>query len=490
MRLDLASPVISATVQAPGVVVVRMQERTARNLFSAELIHGLREAFGKIAADRRCKVVVLIGYDNYFACGGTREQLIAIQRGEARFTDDRTYRAALDCGLPVIACLQGHAVGGGLSLGLFADVVLLSEESQYLSPYMSYGFTPGAGATLIVPQRLGEDLGRESLLSAQEYPGSELRKRGVGLSVYPRQQIEAQALRLARQMARHPREVLMQIKAQFSGAVREQLVVSCEREVAMHERSLVGRADTLQQIQSNFDPMGSAAPRLPLGAGAQPTANPGGEITPVLKDLLAQELHMRIEQLDEDTQFIDLGLDSITGVTWVRKINEKYATSILATKVYGYPTLTGSVPMCKEEMAKAGAGRPATARASAGCEPFHGARTTPPAQPKKAPSRSPAKAPSSQSCRSLGHRANSKRPTVSNGRAPFSRAGHAADRRRRHGRPVSHGEEPRGVLGKHRPRQKLHQRGTPGALGRGRILTGRVSRRPGKTNSPLDGLPG
>ncbi|MCP5005949.1 MAG: polyketide synthase of type I, partial [Planctomycetes bacterium] len=57
------------------------------------------------------------------------------------------------------------------------------------------------------------------------------------------------------------------------------------------------------------------------------------------KKLLAEELNMKEEDVEDDARFVDLGLDSITGVTWVRKINKTYGTSIAATKIYNYPTL-------------------------------------------------------------------------------------------------------------------------------------------------------
>ena len=75
---------------------------------------------------------------------------MAIQAGQVKFTDHKLFQWALDCPLPVVAAMQGHGIGAGWSLGLFADIVLLSEESRYMSPYMNYGFTPGAGATCIL----------------------------------------------------------------------------------------------------------------------------------------------------------------------------------------------------------------------------------------------------------------------------------------------------------------------------------------------------
>ena len=56
-------------------------------------------------------------------------------------------------------------------MGMFADIVLLSEEGRYVSPYMNYGFTPGAGATWSLADKIGQDLARESLLTAQPYSG-------------------------------------------------------------------------------------------------------------------------------------------------------------------------------------------------------------------------------------------------------------------------------------------------------------------------------
>ncbi|MCU1347161.1 MAG: hypothetical protein JWO56_191, partial [Acidobacteria bacterium] len=168
VAIPLQSTVVTATAQPDGVVVVTMQDRDAKNMFSDAFMQGVTEAFARIAQLPSCKVVVLTGYDTYFASGGTKESLLAVQQGKAKFTDFNI-QLALECKVPVIAAMQGHAIGAGWPLGMFADVVLLSEESRYLSPYMNYGFTPGAGATYILGEKIGADLARESLLTAEPY---------------------------------------------------------------------------------------------------------------------------------------------------------------------------------------------------------------------------------------------------------------------------------------------------------------------------------
>jgi acyl transferase domain-containing protein/enoyl-CoA hydratase/carnithine racemase/acyl carrier protein len=350
--LPAGSEVIHATVDADGIVVVRMEDRATKNLFSAAFVRGMDEVFRHVGDSPDCKAVVLVGFDQYFACGGTREALQAIQQGSAKFTDQQTYLLALACEIPVIAALQGHGIGGGLSLGLFADFVLLSEESKYINPYMGYGFTPGAGATLIVPDRLGRDIGLESLFTAQESSGSELKARGLRLPVHPRADLFDAAMALARRVAGHPRVSLVTLKRSLNRAILERMAGNTEQEIAMHERTFVGHAGTLQQIQANFNPMDTSTRTQVSDAQAAPSP---GDIGATIKQLLAQELHMQARDIDPDTAFVDLGLDSITGVTWMRRINETYKTSIQATKVYGHPTLNQLAAYIGDEIARTGA---------------------------------------------------------------------------------------------------------------------------------------
>ncbi len=144
-----------------------MCDRESKNTFSETFVKGIMSLFSYVETDFRCKVVVLTGYENYFSCGGTKELLLAIQEGRVKFTDIPIHSLPLICSIPVIAAMQGHGIGAGWSMGMFCDVPLLSEESTYLCPYMHYGFTPGAGSTLIFPARFGRHLGQEILFAAK-----------------------------------------------------------------------------------------------------------------------------------------------------------------------------------------------------------------------------------------------------------------------------------------------------------------------------------
>lgn len=220
-----------------GIAQITMQDRVHKNTFTEEFNRGLIEAFQTVAANSGWKVVILTGYDNYFASGGTQEGLLAIYDGKMKFTDLNIYNLALECKIPVISAMQGHGIGGGFILGLFADFIILSRESVYTANFMKYGFTPGMGATYILEKKLGFSLAEELLLGAGNYRGGELEKRGAPFPVLPREEALGYALQLARQLAEKPRASLITLKEHLTRTIRAELPAVIEQEVIMHEKT-------------------------------------------------------------------------------------------------------------------------------------------------------------------------------------------------------------------------------------------------------------
>ncbi|WP_349594246.1 SDR family NAD(P)-dependent oxidoreductase [Azospirillum argentinense] len=336
----LRSRVVSLTVHDNGVAVVTLHDRDSRNTSSPAFVEGVTEAFAHIAGTPEYKAVVLTGYDGYFACGGTREGLLAIQGGTARFTDEQSYSLPLLCDIPVIAAMQGHGIGAGWAMGLYCDRAVYAEESVYQSPYMLYGFTPGAGSTLIFPARLGPALGREVLLTAREHRGRDLRARGLADEVLPRADVFRRALAIAGHLARQPRDRLVREKAARTAVLRRRLPEVFAQELAMHDTTFVGNADVTERISRYFNAVADAVAPPPPPSPAAPSGPAPDAILGWLRGSLAEELSQQPDELDDDVAFIDLGMDSISAVTWVRKVNRQYGLALGATQVYDSPTLS------------------------------------------------------------------------------------------------------------------------------------------------------
>jgi polyketide biosynthesis enoyl-CoA hydratase PksI len=221
----------------PGIVQVKMQDKTSKNTFSPELTEGLINAFETINTQAQYKVVILTGYESYFCSGGTLEGLLYLSEGKGDFSELDLYSLSLNCPIPVISAMQGHGIGGGFVMGLFADFVILSQESVYTTNFMKYGFTPGMGSTLILPQKLGISLAEEMMFSAKTYRGQDLQKRGIPFPVVPREEVMEYALELAKTIADKPRVSLVTLKDHLVAHLRESLPKVIEKELLMHEKT-------------------------------------------------------------------------------------------------------------------------------------------------------------------------------------------------------------------------------------------------------------
>ncbi|EDP94615.1 polyketide synthase [Kordia algicida OT-1] len=228
--------VVELTEIDDAIIQIKMQDKKSKNTFSQALTDGLIKAYKYIEKQEKYKAVILTGYDTYFASGGTQNQLMSLSDGSgSKFTDFDLYSLSLNCPIPVIAAMQGHGIGGGFAMGLFADFVILSKESIYTTNFMKYGFTPGMGATYILPKKIGITLAEEMLLTARNYRGDELKTRGIPFSVLRREEVMHHAYELGKSLAEKPRVSLVALKDHLVAEMRNELPKVIQQEVKMHE---------------------------------------------------------------------------------------------------------------------------------------------------------------------------------------------------------------------------------------------------------------
>ncbi len=220
-----------------GIAHIVMEDRRSKNTFSEEFTDGLLMAFADIDRDPELKVVILSGYDNYFCCGGTQEELLKIFNGDSVFTKGQIYDLLLRCKLPVISAMQGHALGGGLVMGSYADFIVMGKQCIYSTNFMKYGFTPGFGATYIIPQKFGGLLGSEMLITAGTYQGSVLQQRGAPVIIVDKNDVLGEAYRIANSLLDKPRVSLLLLKERLAEIHRREVQVAVEKELQMHKIS-------------------------------------------------------------------------------------------------------------------------------------------------------------------------------------------------------------------------------------------------------------
>ncbi|WEB39591.1 polyketide synthase [Streptomyces yunnanensis] len=233
------------------VLVLRMVDAARRNVLSQGLLSCLAREFAAAERDEDTHVVVLAGLPEVFSLGLSREGLLALTGGASVGSTESAVSAPVRCALPVVAAMRGHAISGGLLLGTYADVPVLSDRSCYGANFMRYGISPTAGATYVLGARLGEFLANEMLLTARNYQGAELRGRGVPVQVAPHDEVEDRAMAIAEEIAAAPRRSLILLKrqrtARFRAAVRE----ACLHEVTTFE-TLMALPETRRRIEAGY----------------------------------------------------------------------------------------------------------------------------------------------------------------------------------------------------------------------------------------------
>lgn len=191
--------------QDDGVAIVTMADVEGKNAMSPRFVRELSAAFDEVETWPALKVIVLAGTEEIFCSGASLEMLEELVRGTIAPTEIVLPKRVLDIPVPVVAAMAGHAIGGGLAIGLCADVVIAGLESRYGCSFMNMGFTPGMGMTKLLEHVATPAVAHEMLLTGEPKKGRWLDARGAFNAVLPKSEVLPYALCTAARIAEKPR---------------------------------------------------------------------------------------------------------------------------------------------------------------------------------------------------------------------------------------------------------------------------------------------
>ncbi len=231
---------------ADGVLTITMADPASGNALGVTMVRALQEAFGQATADDQVRAIVLLGKGSTFSSGAPRDLLARFARGELKPTEIWLPKVLLDCPVPIIAAMSGHAVGGGFALGLAADLVLLAAECRYGFTFMNMGFTPGMGTTALAEHALSPAVAHELLYTGELRKGTAFAGACGVNAVLPASDVVPHALDLAARIAEKPRQSLELLKRTLSLPRRRAFETSITLESMMHQLTLTAnRAERL-----------------------------------------------------------------------------------------------------------------------------------------------------------------------------------------------------------------------------------------------------
>jgi enoyl-CoA hydratase/carnithine racemase len=189
-----------------AVGVIAMNRPDNRNSMTAELLDAFAAASAAARADRDARCVVVVGSGSCFSAGADFKA--QVQRGvEARLPHERSYAmyepflSVLDIEVPVIAAMNGHAVGGGFGLALLCDIRLACRTARYGANFCRLGLAPGLGISYLLPRLVGASRAAELLYTGRLLTGYEITELGLASRSLNADQVLPAALELAGEIA-------------------------------------------------------------------------------------------------------------------------------------------------------------------------------------------------------------------------------------------------------------------------------------------------
>lgn len=198
------------------VAVVEIQ-RPPNNFFDVTLITDLAAAFEELDEDDACRTLVLCSQGKHFCAGNNFGAPRAeSERRERAAGRNPLYAAAVrlfDAKKPVIAAVQGAAVGGGFGLATMADFRVVCPEARFTANFVKLGFHPGFGLTHTLPRIIGGQRANLMFLTGRRINGETAREWGLADVLTDRETLRERALELAAEIAENAPLALKSVRA-------------------------------------------------------------------------------------------------------------------------------------------------------------------------------------------------------------------------------------------------------------------------------------
>lgn len=216
-----------------GILELRLNRPQRLNAltlaFTEHLLGALREA----SVDETVRVVLLTAEGRAFCAGKDRDDpatsgfVAALQH---------VALALMESPKPVVAAVQGWAVGAGLELLLNCDIVIAGEDARFMLPEVDAGLFGTGGVLALLPRAIGLARAKGALMLGQEFTAREAQQWGLIWSVVEDDELPGSALAIARQLAASDAAVLAQVKALLHRESFGDLAGVLEREAQIHSQ--------------------------------------------------------------------------------------------------------------------------------------------------------------------------------------------------------------------------------------------------------------
>ena len=221
--------------------------RPPANFFDQSLICQLADTLERLDADDRCRAVVLCAQGKHFCAGAnfsaptspTEAPRSGTTGSVGKKSNVHLYDEAVRLfatQTPVVAAIQGAAIGGGLGLALYSDFRVATSESRFSANFARLGFHHGFGLSVTLPNLVGSQVAMDLLYTGRRVPGEEAHAMGLCDRLAPADQLRDVAHEWAVEIATSAPLAIRSIRETLRGDLADQIRVATDREKAEQDR--------------------------------------------------------------------------------------------------------------------------------------------------------------------------------------------------------------------------------------------------------------
>lgn len=199
------------------VAILTLNCPETKNAFSDELHDAMQDVWNHLALDSTVRSIVLTGAGSAFSAGGNIPNFIRCYndlqfRRESMRGAQRLLNAMLECPKPVIAAVNGPAVGLGCSIAVSCDIVLISEDTFMSDPHVDIALVAGDGGAVLWPLYMSVLKAKYYLLTGDKIPAKECVELGLANKVVAADSLMEEAVKLATRLAKKPQQAVEETK--------------------------------------------------------------------------------------------------------------------------------------------------------------------------------------------------------------------------------------------------------------------------------------
>jgi enoyl-CoA hydratase/carnithine racemase len=206
-----------------SILDIQLNRPAKKNAMTSSMYISMAEMLDAAAKDDRIRVVLWHGAGDSFSAGNDLEDFMKNPPGPGESPQARLIGALIDFEKPIVAAVQGVAIGGGTTMLGHCDFVYAGESTRFQLPFINLAVVPEFGSSYLLPQRVGYVRAAELVLLGQPFNAARAAALGLVTQVVPDEQLLATANETARKLAEKPPVALQACKRLMKATVREQL---------------------------------------------------------------------------------------------------------------------------------------------------------------------------------------------------------------------------------------------------------------------------